>query len=305
MFRNRPKTERRAIRRASALLAALLAAPAASAQPAAAPAQPQPLPQPQPIEVGASFRIPSRVLGEERIVNVSVPDSYRQGDQRYPVLYLIDGGLDQDFLHILGTSQLGAIWGRSQEFILVGIATKDRRRELTGPTADPALLARYPTAGHSEEFRRYIREEVMPFVTARYRTSGRSAVIGESLAGLFIVETLLRSPDMFDGYAAVSPSLWWDKERLSLEAARLPGARRADRQVYLATAEEGPEMRPPVDRLRAALAGPPGLCYVPRTDLTHATIYHSVSPQAIQYLFPPQTPPDPQMGFTIACSPRP
>jgi hypothetical protein len=292
---------------AAALLACMLAAApgaaAGSQHPSPAPAT-APAAEAQPIQIGRSHRLASRILGEERVINVYLPDSYGQGERRYPVLYLIDGGVDQDFLHIAGTAQLGQIWGRSQEYIIVGVATKDRRRELTGPTRDPELLARYPTAGHSEAFRRFIRDEVKPLVTAQYRTDGRTAVIGESLAGLFIVETLLRAPDLFDGYAAISPSLWWDKERLSLEAARLVGRRRLDQRVYLATAQEGPEMEPPTDRLRAALSAMPGLCYIPRTDLTHATIYHSVSPQALQYLFPPPTAPDPQMGFDIACSPR-
>ena len=180
------------------LAAAGLHAPHATAQPAA--------PQARAIRVGESFTLASRALGEAREINVYLPGSYATGERRYPVVYLIDGGLDQDFLHIAGTSQLGSIWGRSQEAIVVGVATRDRRRELVGPTADAELLRRYPTAGHSEAFRRFIREEVMPAIERRYRTNGTDGVIGESLAGLFIIETFLRAPDMFDAYSAVSPS---------------------------------------------------------------------------------------------------
>ena len=46
-------------------------------------------------------------------------------------------------------------------------------------------------------------------------------------------------------------------------------------------------------------------CYAPHQQLTHATIYHSVSPEALQYLFPTPVEQDPQSGFDIACqSPR-
>jgi predicted alpha/beta superfamily hydrolase len=295
-----------------ALMIAALAAGIAPAPPAGAAAQPPAASAPpgppvlaeQGIDIGRSFKLRSAALGEERAINVYLPASYAEGATTYPVLYLIDGGLDQDFLHIIGTAQLGSIWGRSSEAIIVGVATRDRRRELVGPTADPELLQTYPTAGQSEAFRTFIRTEVMPAINARYRTNGSTAVLGESLAGLFIVETFLRAPDLFDHYAAISPSLWWDKERLSKEAARLVGMEHAGKRLYLAIANEGGEMQAGLDRLLTALRPVTDLCYLPRTDLTHATIYHSLSPQALQFLFPPQSPPDPQMGFEVPCSPR-
>lgn len=262
------------------------------------------------ILLGTSIKHQSKAMGEERVLNVYLPDSYAKSPERkYPVLYLIDGGLDQDFLHIVGTTQLGSLWGRSQEVIVVGIATKDRRRELAGPTADPELLQKYPTAGKSAEFRKYIRDEVKPLIAKRYRTNGKDGVIGESLAGLFIAETYLRDPDLFGAYAAISPSLWWDKEKLSLEADALLANRAwGDHRFYMATADEGAEMRVPVNRFAGVLkASDPTLvawCHVPRMDLTHSTIYHAVSPQALQFLFPPDEVPDPIYGFDIKCQPN-
>lgn len=257
-----------------------------------------------PITVGTSYRLPAAEFGDERIVNVYLPADYSAKPAKtYPTLYLIDGGVDQDFLHIVGTSQLGGAWGRSRDVIVVGVASKDRRSELTGPTThDPALLAKYPTAGHSAAFRHFIRHTLKPFVAAHFRTNGQDGVIGESLAGLFIVETYLREPDLFGSYAAISPSLWWDKEALSREAAALTGPRQAGKRLYLATANEGADMQVSVDRLVAALWRGRDWCYAPRGDLTHATIYHAVSPTALQFLFPPQSPPDPQSGFEISCS---
>jgi predicted alpha/beta superfamily hydrolase len=260
-----------------------------------------------PIVIGESHRIESRAMGDERAINVYLPEGYADAAKRFPVLYLIDGGLEQDFLHIAGTSQLGSIWARSQAVIVVGIETKDRRRELIGPTQDVKLLADYPTAGFSAGFRNYIRDEVKPLIERTYRTSGDDAVIGESLAGLFIVETFLREPTLFDGYAAISPSLWWDQQRLSREAeVALAHRRVADTRLYLTLGNEGAEMQSAADRLATALAAHPGnagqWCYVPRPQSTHATIYHDVSPTALQYLFPTPVDQDPESGFVIACS---
>lgn len=274
-----------------ALLSLALAPLSASAQTA-----------PRPIVLGESFTLHAAAFGDERTVNVRLPDGYAtHPEARYPVLYLIDGGTDQDFVHVAGTVQLGAIWGRSQDAIVVGIASKDRRSELTGPTADKDLLARYPTAGHSASFRAFLRD-LKPIIAARYRTDGHDGLIGESLAGLFVAETWLREPGLFESYAAISPSLWWDKEALSREAASLIGPRQVGHRLLLATANEGADLQVPVDRFVGALGAAKGWCYAPNPGLTHATIYHAVSPAALQFLFPPATAPDPQTGFEIPCS---
>ena len=64
--------------------------------------------------------------------------------------------------------------------------------------------------GGSQAYRTFIRTELMPEVARRYRTTSESAIVGESLAGLFVVETLALEPDLFDTYIAIDPSLWWN-----------------------------------------------------------------------------------------------
>lgn len=279
-----------------ALLA--LASPLAAAPPEATTA---------PVTVGEQLTFRSEVLGEQRRLAIYLPPSYADGAKAYPVLYLIDGGVEQDFLHVSGTSALGGAWGRSQEAIVVGIETIDRRKELTGPTQDADLLEQYPTAGHSADFRRYIATEVIPLVEARYRTDGTRGVIGESLAGLFIVESALVEPGLFQRHAAVSPSLWWDGERLSLRAAGLLEQKGKAPNLYFALGTEGPEMQAGFDRLAAALgiyASPSEntWCAVARPDLRHSTTYHTLSPAALQFLFPVASDEPSYEGFEPPCS---
>jgi predicted alpha/beta superfamily hydrolase len=259
-----------------------------------------------PITLGVSHAITSKPLSEERTINVVLPPSYsKQTDRRYPVVYVIDGGIDQDLLHVAGVIQLGSIWGRMAEAIVVGIETKDRRRELVGPTGDPELLKKYPTAGSSAAFRDFVRDEVKPLVERNYRTDGRDAVIGESLAGLFIVETYMVEPQLFDAYAAIDPSLWWDNEALSKTAAARIGAPQKGRSLYLAMAKEQAAEPASMNRLLARLraVGVP-LCFAARTDLTHATIYQQLEPQALQYVLPAKEAPPPEFGFEVQCSPK-
>lgn len=67
----------------------------------------------------------------------------------------------------------------------------ERRRDLTGATTDPEDRKIAPRVGGSQAFRAFIRSELVPQVAERYRITGEPAIVGESLAGLFVLETLL------------------------------------------------------------------------------------------------------------------
>ena len=56
-----------------------------------------------PLVVGDTFTIYSKILGETRRINVYRPPGYAESDSvRVPVLYMPDGGLAEDFLHVAG-----------------------------------------------------------------------------------------------------------------------------------------------------------------------------------------------------------
>lgn len=233
----------------------------------------------QPIVIGASYTLHSIHLGEARQINVWTPSSHGSDGRRFKVLYVLDGGLAQDFQHIAGLAQLGDLSWTFEPLIVVGVETRDRRADLTTPPLDSRYRTAFPTAGESAAFRRFLAEEVIPFVEARYAAAGHRAIAGESLAGLFVVDTLVNAPELFNDYFAISPSLWWDDQRLarSVEQALRQGDF-AGRRLWMAMADEGGTMQEGVDRLRRAVAGAsegPALTYSDRsaTD-THATIYH-------------------------------
>jgi hypothetical protein len=240
----------------------------------------------RPIVIGESRTIASKALGEERTLNVYLPPSYAASGAKYPVVWLIDGGVAQDFPHIAGLAQYGALSGMFREAIIVGVETRDRQRELTSPAGDPQYRTEFPTHGGAAAFRAFIAEEAMPLIASHYRTSGEDVALGESLAGLFIVESFLKQPGLFDSAVAISPSLWWDAGALAKGAsADLQRFDSAERKIYLAVANEGGEMdaamRALVDTIRKAKR--PGLAwsFADRKDLTHATIYHREALEAL------------------------
>lgn len=249
----------------------------------------------RPIAIGTQHAIHSNVYGELRTINVQVPAEY--GDTETPpnVLFVLDGGLGQDFQHIAGLGQLASLSWTMEPMLVVGVESQDRRNEFTAPAENTAYLEEFPTSGGAEKFRAFLEQDVMPFVQANYRTGGRTALMGESLAGLFVVDTFLTRRDLFDDYISVSPSLWWDDQHLVKSAAPLlrkeaPGLRR----LYLTIGDEGGAMQAGMDKLRAALEANPRdhtewLYRDQSEDETHATIYHGSALEALRWLY--ATPP--------------
>ena len=88
----------------------------------------------QPLAIGETFTLESKVLGETRRINVYLPPGYAKSDTKLPVLYMPDGGLAEDFVHIAGLVQVSVGNETMRPFILVGIENTERRRDMTGPT---------------------------------------------------------------------------------------------------------------------------------------------------------------------------
>ena len=204
---------------------------------------------------------------------------------------MIDGGIDQDVHHISGLAQLGAVASMFEELVVVGLETKDRRAELTWRSADPAENRDYPTNGNSAALRKFLSSEVQPMIDAKYRTSSKDALIGESLAGLFIVESLLNHPDTADVYIAISPGLWWDNGSLAGDARKVfDNYPTEEREIYLAIADEKGPMRDAMLSIVKALKKekPKGVAWTfsDRPGLEHATIYHREALEALVWAFP-------------------
>lgn len=259
-----------------------------------------PAPAPQPLTIGETVTL--EALGAERSVNIVLPPDYAaEPDKRWPVIYLLDGAMKQDLMMGAGLMRWGALWGRSQDAIIVGIETRDRQRELLPPTSDAAERKRWPSAGESAAFRQWLAETVKPLVEARYRSDGRAFLVGESAAGHFVVETWARAPALFTGYAAISPSLQWDSEALSRRA--LGESKRPP--LYLSLADEGGATESGMMRLLGVLPTEQPFCFSDRRkELRHATSLHGLLPEALQYLLPTDADWLEEYGMVLRCERR-
>jgi uncharacterized protein len=249
-------------------------------------------PASRPIEraptLGETFTIESKILGEQRVINVYLPPDHDKG-ATFPVLYMPDGGIKEDFPHVVGSVDVSIKNGVIRPVIVVGVENTERRRDLPGPTTVPDEQKAAPHAGGNDKFRRFLRDELKPQIAARYHVTAESALIGESLAGLFVIETLIVEPTLFDSYIAADPSVWWNEQALMREVHRL-GWLAAPKQLYVATSGDDPGG---IEQLFSALRiyGPPVTWkYEPMPHETHGTLFPTAALHGIRMVFaaPPE-----------------
>ena len=168
-----------------------------------------------PIPDHKTIKLDSKYVNETRVINIWTPSKYTEAGTRFPVLYMPDGGIDEDFPHIANTLAKLIKQNKIEPIILVGIKNTLRGRDLTGAsTVKEHEEYEIPMDDGAKNFRAFITEELIPEIDATYRTTSKKGILGESLAGLFVMETFFLKPETFDFYIAIDPSLWWNDNAL-------------------------------------------------------------------------------------------
>lgn len=250
----------------------------------------------KPFVLGQIDEIRSSELNEKRTLNIYLPEGYNDKDTvKYPVIYLLDGSADEDFIHIVGLVQFNSFEWINQvpKSIVVGIATVDRRRDFTFPTAIEKDRKAYPTTGHSDRFISFVDKELQPYIQKKFKTNKSKMIIGQSLGGLLAAEILVKKPTLFTKYVIVSPSLWWNNGSLLNQ----PVANFSNTDIYIAVGKEGltPTTIPRVMEVDAnlladklsALNYKKVNVYVDYLPLeNHATILHQAVSNSFRRLYP-------------------
>jgi predicted alpha/beta superfamily hydrolase len=213
----------------------------------------------QEITIGKKYSMHSNVLKEERSYWVYLPNSYDESNkkQAYPVLYLLDG--DLHFQSASGVVQFmsSGINGNCQipEMIVVAIPNTNRTRDLTPTHTDIGYAgneeAFLNASGGGEAFLKFIRDELFPQVDSKFHTLPTRILVGHSFGGLLAIHALLEDPDMFHGYIAIDPSLWWDHHLLTRHAEeKIKTIRKLRKTLYISSANspEIPDYNPTIMR---------------------------------------------------------
>lgn len=243
----------------------------------------------KPLNIGETVTLKSIILAEHRNLNIILPDDYNK-EEKYPVIYLLDGSINEDLIHVMGLVQFFNLQFKMPKNIIVGISNLDRKRDFTFPTTDAELKKNYPTTGGSEKFIEFIEKELQPFINSNYHTNGTNYIIGQSLGGLLATEILIKKPELFTHYLITSPSLWWDNQTL-LDDAKVAFSKNnySQKYVYLAVGQKEHKIMVKDAKSLALLLGK---IKTKKTDFVvfpeenHATILHNSLYKAFLLEFP-------------------
>lgn len=158
----------------------------------------------------------SEEVGDTFYIYIKLPKKYSSTNKRYPVLYLLDGDIDFNMASsIVRYLQYGK---EVPEIIIVapGYATMLSDNETNHRERDYTISAnkQFKESGGANSYLRFLKNELLPFIDSKYRTNEFRVLNGYSLGGLFVINTFLESPEVFDGYIAGSPYLANDENLL-------------------------------------------------------------------------------------------
>jgi predicted alpha/beta superfamily hydrolase len=187
------------------------------------------------ITIGHIEKIYSDSLQQWRELFIHLPQSYNKNKEKeYSVVYLLDGELHFDYV-VSMINQLSSVNKNDviPEMIVIGIKNINRWNDLT-PEKDTFFKIE---TGNSAKFTDFIEFELMPYVDKRYRIKEGSTIIGHSLGGLFVIHTMINSPNLFDNYLSIDPTLWWlSNKYLNIYLEKFDKIDYSNKKLYFAMA---------------------------------------------------------------------
>lgn len=168
--------------------------------------------------------IESAELSQTREIMVYTPLGYDEYQYTYyNVIYVFDAQTRELFDYVSSLSNLSRESG--QGIIVVGIKATDIIEEIDGtknyvyfrnldllPEDTDFFRGRYQ--GNSSAFLAYVKNEIIPYVENHYRVLPGKMAVGHSLSASFLMASMVKVPNLFDGYVAISPNLDYDGYRL-------------------------------------------------------------------------------------------
>lgn len=178
--------------------------------------------------------VPDPVSGRDYQVFVHLPPSYGQEPgRRYPVMYVTDADYAFPIIRQIGR-RLNNETPRIEEFILVGLSYALGDDPVESRTRD-YTATRVRGGGGGPAYQSYLRDRVLPFVDARFRTErDQRILLGHSYGGLLGAQILFSEPNLFSAYVLGSPSLWHGQDAIfEAEAAYAAAHRDLPAKVYM------------------------------------------------------------------------
>jgi predicted alpha/beta superfamily hydrolase len=169
--------------------------------------------------LGFADSVKSGILHEQRQLMVYTPYSGVRikslKDQNYPVLYVLDG--ENQFRSVAAIVEHLVNNQVCPPMILVGIINTKRSRDLTPSQVAPANGG-IDGSGGGERFISFMEKELIPYIDSSYSTAPYKLLMGHSLGGLMIMQTLVHHKDLFNAYISIDAAIWWDNHKILQES---------------------------------------------------------------------------------------
>ena len=140
-------------------------------------------------------------LKDIRDVSIYLPKSYEKDSiSNFPLAIVLDGHKLFDLY--VGVSNYYSNQDNAPEQIVVGIDMESTRNKDAGYDITNSNLRT-----DAKRFYRFLRDELIPFVEANYKTSPFLTIVGESLTANFITHFLKEGDPIFNAYICLNPTL--------------------------------------------------------------------------------------------------
>ena len=167
----------------------------------------------------------SEALNDTRDISIYLPKSYdKDSISNFPLAIVLDGHKLFDLY--VGTSNYYASLDNAPEQIVVGINMKDSRNKDAGYDIKSGNLD-----DNSENFYSFIKDEIIPFIEASYKTSPFITIVGESLTANYITHFLKEEYSLFNAYICLNPTLS-NNIKMQIESYKLEDLGSEDNTFY-------------------------------------------------------------------------
>lgn len=217
----------------------------------------EPVSEPQPVTMTLpdSYYVDWQVAKQDAPyrVFISVPEDEAPADG-FPVVYLMDGNAFFSSAVITSKKLMHPRFENKQPAIIVGLGypiegthdTERRWLDLTPPTLAPPVMPKKHmerfkdmTFGGGKQTLSLLVDDIRPWLIKQYPINEDQQILfGHSLGGLFTLYALNTRPEAFNGYSAISPSLWWNNGYLKPLLAKQESTSRTDKQIFIVMGEQ-------------------------------------------------------------------
>lgn len=194
-----------------------------------------------------NVKIHSEALNQEREILIYTPIDYDwRINEYFNVIYVFDSQNREFFDYT--SSIISFLTDGNKSFIVVGITSPfnekldySRNNDLLPILETEESKEKYGKySGNANSFLNFVETELISYVNSKYRVLNQNIAVGHSLSASFILYSLLKKPNLFQNYIAISPNLAYDDNKLSNELIKFDFAKiKKETFIYLSNANEG------------------------------------------------------------------